>query len=241
MTVKIALRLSGLDLRETEALERIPEDLAELSFESIGGVSLAVVYSDAPSPATEAADWARRIAKLMPGVSVHSAQEDLVSISDIAARCEVAAEAVRLWAVGKRRTSVRKFPAPHHVIGADTRGKTSGIYAWPEVLTWVREVLGIDPDEAINYLDSRQMAHLNAELADLNSGDGFVHSDSWPGWQAMKGVSAPITVSKAVAVTSVSVIGSGFSGRTFVELMAGVDDALGDAGSDQVPRRAACV
>ena len=167
MTVKIALRLRGLDLREVEAYERIPPDLAELSFQASGAVSLAVIYTDSPSPVRDAVEWARMIGRLIPGVCVVGAQEELVSISDVAARCDVAAEAVRLWATGKRRASLRPFPAPRAVVGTGTGRKTSNIYAWPEVVSWVREVIGIDPDEGIAYLDSHQHAHLNVELADL--------------------------------------------------------------------------
>lgn len=167
MTVKIALRLCGLDLREVEAYERIPPDLEELSYQASGAVSLAVVYSDSPSPVREAVEWARMIGRLIPGVRVVGAHEELVSISDIAARCDVAAEAVRLWATGRRRASLRPFPEPRAVIGTGAGRKTSNIYAWPEVVSWVREVIGIDPDAGITYLGARQHAHLNAELADL--------------------------------------------------------------------------
>jgi hypothetical protein len=167
MTVQIALRLRGLDLREVEEYQRIPPDLAELSFQANGAVSLAVIYSDSPSPARDAVEWARMIGRLIPGVCVTGAHEELVSISDIAARCDVAAEAVRLWATGRRRASLRPFPAPRAVVGTGAGRKTSNIYAWPEVVSWAREVIGIDPDEGITYLDLSQHAHLNAELADL--------------------------------------------------------------------------
>ena len=100
MTVKIPLRLRGIDLRDAEAYDRIDPELEELFWEANGGVSLAVVYSDASAAAAarEAADWARRIAKLTPGVTVVDVYDELVSTSDIAARSGVAAEAVRLWA-----------------------------------------------------------------------------------------------------------------------------------------------
>jgi hypothetical protein len=169
MTVKIPLRLRGLDLRDVETYDRIDPDLAELSWEANGGVSLAVFYSDDPSPVAveTAADWARRIAKLMPGVSVADVHDELVSISDIAARTGVAAEAVRLWAAGKRRASLRPFPAPRQVVGSGSGGKSMNLYAWREVVSWIREIIGTDPDEGIEYLTDAQHANLNAELADI--------------------------------------------------------------------------
>ena len=69
MTVKIPLRLQGIDLRDTEAYGRVPSELEELFWMANGAVSLAVVLSDSREvvAAADAADWARRIAKQMPG------------------------------------------------------------------------------------------------------------------------------------------------------------------------------
>lgn len=171
MTVKIPLRLRGLDLRDAGSYDRIDPDLVELSWEANGGVSLAVLYSDDPSvvAAGDAADWARRIAKLMPDVCVVDVHDELVSVSDIAARAGVAAEAVRLWAAGKRRASLRPFPNPSQVVGSGSGGKTMNLYAWREVVSWIREVIGTDPDGGIEYLTDVQLAHLDAQLADIAS------------------------------------------------------------------------
>jgi hypothetical protein len=178
MTVKIPLRLCGIDLRDVKAYDRIDPELAELSWEASGGVSLAVVYSDdsAPAAVQTAADWAKRITKLVPGVTVADVHDELVSTSDIAARAGVAAEAVRLWAAGKRRASLTPFPPPRQVVGSGSGGKTMSLYAWREVVSWVREVIGTDPDEDIEYLTDTQLADLNAELAD---------STTAPGWRSM--------------------------------------------------------
>lgn len=167
MTVKIPLRLRGLDLRDADAYARVDPELAELSWDANGGVSLAVVYSDDQSPVDASAEWARRIAKLMPGVDVAEVYDELVSISDIAARAGVAAEAARLWAGGKRRASVRPFPAPRQLVRSGSGGKSMSLYAWREVVSWIRDVIGINPDEDIDYLDDAQHAYLNAELADI--------------------------------------------------------------------------
>jgi hypothetical protein len=169
MTVKIPLRLRGLDLRDVGAYDLIDPDLAELSWEANGGVSLATFYSDDQPDvaAADAADWARRIAKSMPDVSVVDVYDELVSVSDIAIRAGVAAEAVRLWATGKRRASIRSFPPPRQVVGTESGGKTMNLYAWREVVSWIREIIGTDPDDGIDYLSDQQLAHLNARLADI--------------------------------------------------------------------------
>jgi hypothetical protein len=172
MTLKIPLRLRGLDLREAEAYERIHPDLAELFWEANGGLSLAVLYSDDPvsSVLDAAVDQSRLIAKLMPGVEVAEVHDELASVSDIAARAGVVAESVRLWTAGKRRASLRPFPSPRQVVGSGSGGKTMSLYAWRDVVLWIRDVIGIDPDEDIEYLTDAQLAELNAEIAASSPG-----------------------------------------------------------------------
>jgi hypothetical protein len=167
MTIKIPLRLRGMDLRDTEAYGRVPPDLEELFWMANGGVSLAVVFSDNQGSiaVADAADWADRIAKHMPGVVAAEVHDELVSMSDIAVRANVAHEAVRLWATRKRRASSYPFPTPRQVVGGGSGGKTMSLYAWREVLAWVREVIGTDPDKGIDYLSDTQIASLNANLA----------------------------------------------------------------------------
>lgn len=167
MALKIPLRLRGLDLREEGASERISPELMDLFWTSNGGISLAVLFSSesASMAMDEAVAWSRRIAELMPGVTVSEVHDELVSISDIAARASVAAEAVRMWTNGKRRASSCRFPAPRQVVGGTSGGKSMSLYAWREVVDWIRDVLGTDPDEDVAYLTDMQHAVLNAALA----------------------------------------------------------------------------
>ena len=203
MTVKITLLLRGLDFRGDAAYDQIPDDLAELSFEAHGGASLAVIYTDGNRPVAEAAGWGRRIRDLVPAVTAVYAHDELVSIPDIAARCDVAAEAVRLWAAGKRRASLRPFPAPRQVVGNGSGGKTMSLFAWREVLSWVREIIHIDPDKGISYLDDRQYAELAAALAGLSDSAGT----SLSGWRHISLATQPV-VPQAVAAVSSGVVGS---------------------------------
>ncbi len=166
MTVKISLRLSGIDLRDAAAYERISPELSDLFFEANGGVSLATVFTDEIDPTWVAADASRRVAKFLDGVTVVGVHDELVSVADIAGRCEVAAEAVRLWAAGKRRANLRPFPSPRQVVGSAAGGKQMSLYAWRDVVSWVREVIEIDPDEGVTYLDDVALARVNVELVD---------------------------------------------------------------------------
>jgi len=161
MYVKIALRLHGFDLRVDGAA--VPEDLDEVFLTSHGAITLAVVYTHDADPLGTAEDAARRIAKCLPGARAVEVHDELVTTADIAHRCAVAAEAVRLWASGKRRHQVRPFPAPRQVIGT-SGGKSMNLYAWREVLSWVREVIGLDPDEDVTYPTDEQILELNQHL-----------------------------------------------------------------------------
>ena len=71
------------------------------------------------------------------------------------------------------------------MVGGGSGGKTMNLYAWREVMSWVREVIGIDPDENIEYLTDAQLADLNAELA---------ASMTTPGWHPMSVDPERITV-----------------------------------------------
>lgn len=132
-----------------------------------------------------------------------------MSVSDIAARCDVAPEAVRRWAAGKRRTALRPFPPAREVIGSNSGRKSMKIYAWAEVVSWVREVVGIDPDEGISYLDARQFAHLNAELADAHA----ITDRYGSGWRSMAATSRRLTtaVSDTGSVSAATVSSNTFS------------------------------
>jgi hypothetical protein len=44
------------------------------------------------------------------------------------------------------------------------------IYAWSEVVRWIRDVIRIEPDEGIDYLDRRQQAQLDAEITAMTDG-----------------------------------------------------------------------
>ncbi|MCW2608437.1 MAG: hypothetical protein JWO60_3130 [Frankiales bacterium] len=161
MYTKIPLRVKGFDLRVDAAA--VPEDLDEVFLTSHGAITLAVVYTQDADPLGAAEDAARRIAKALPGARAIEVHDELATITDIAHRCAVAAEAVRLWASGKRRRDVQPFPGPRQVIGT-SGGKSMNLYAWREVLRWVRTVIGIDPDEDVNYLGDEQILELNHAL-----------------------------------------------------------------------------
>lgn len=170
MVVKVPLRLRGIDLREVGAYNRIAgPDFTELFWMSNGGVSLAIFFANDPDSAvSDAEGWARSIAARLSGITVAEVHDELVSVSDIAARASVVPESVRLWASNKRRNAGSwPFPSPRQVVGTASGGKPMSLYAWREVLSWVRGAIGTDPDEGTDYLSDAQYASLNAAIATI--------------------------------------------------------------------------
>ena len=231
MPVKIALRLEGIDLREADWYLRIPDELAEVGFQAKGPISYAVVYGDGAGAAQEAADWAKRVMKLMPGVRVVGVYDELLGTSQIAARCAVAPEAVRLWASGRRRSRIRPFPTPREVIQQGASKKLAPLFAWSEVLEWVREVLGQDPEEGVCYLSVAQQADLNAELLSLEPVASNPHRPG-PSWHVM-------TLPAAHAESGTTSSGPSLSSpeRVVSLLLGRIQDALRDPMSTDVDVR----
>jgi hypothetical protein len=168
--VKVPLLVRGLDLHDAATYDRIDGELVELDWKAVGPVTLAILCVESGNPVAEAADWARRIAETFHGVSVVGLYDELVALSDIALRCGMSAESVRLWAVGKRREAGVPFPPPRQVVSVGARSMS--LYAWRDVVAWVREVVGFDPDEGIEYLDDMQIARLGLEFAELAGCNG---------------------------------------------------------------------
>lgn len=167
MLVQLALLLHGLDMRDENHRARIPEQLHDLAFESAEDLTYVVVICEDRDAVPLAAQIARRIEAALVGVTVVSVHDELVALTDIALRTDVAHEAVRLWASGRRRASGRQFPRPRQVVGVQ-RGKNSmKLYAWREVVSWVREVIGLDPEDGLGFLTDRQIAEVNARVAQV--------------------------------------------------------------------------
>lgn len=168
MTIKIPLQVEGIDLSCDTVLANMDPDLDELDWVAQGPITLAVVYSEENSPRAalaEAHDWVLRIHKLQPGASVTRVFDELVGWSEIAARCAVTPEAVRTWAKGLRRGQAHSFPAARQVVPLGAGKRSLYLYGWREVLMWVRDVIQLDPDENMTYLEDSHIAELDASIA----------------------------------------------------------------------------
>lgn len=174
MLVRFALLLRGLDMRSADDRARIPERLHDLVFEASEELTYVVVICDELEASRFATEIARRIERHLEGVSVVAVHDELVSLSDIADRVDAAHEAVRLWAAGRRRADGRAFPLPRQVVSTGRGSRSTKLYAWREVVSWVREVLRLDPEDGIGFLADREIAEVNACMARLMPVQGEV-------------------------------------------------------------------
>lgn len=162
METSIVLNVEGIKLDDIEVLVAISERFDDLAWFSHDGHVTATVFTDADNPVAHAAHLATRIAEHVPGARVTSADEQLVSIGDVADRAKVTPEAIRLWAAGKRRAKT-PFPRPRGLI---SQGRTQmKVWAWGEVHAWLRAEYKIPVEPGLTYLDARELAKLNAILA----------------------------------------------------------------------------
>ena len=86
--------------------------------------------------------------------------DDLVNAADIARRCSVSREAVRLWTEARRGDG--DFPSPVARVGKST------VWRWTDVVRWLRKRLAIDQD-AVDGADF--LAALNAYLERSRTAD----------------------------------------------------------------------
>lgn len=80
------------------------------------------------------------------------------------------------------------------------------IYAWAEVVEWVRAVLDFDPDAGIDYLTGRQYAQLNFELSDIAAHVAAGTADGWRPLVVTEQVTAQVSQSGPVPSGTMSLI-----------------------------------
>ncbi|WP_394426195.1 hypothetical protein [Streptomyces sp. SGAir0957] len=147
---------------DDETIEQLALSLGDLGWQEAGGLTTATVYSTGSDPVADAVAAANHIRRVLPHTIVERVDEQFVTLADIAARAGLTHEAVRLWATGKRRTGREPFPAARTQVGQGR--STSKIWAWPEVLIWLKEQYCLDLEPGVTYLDARHVARLNAAL-----------------------------------------------------------------------------
>lgn len=100
-----------------------------LSYEAAVSRTGGVTRVDASVTAPSAIDAIMQLLSDLRSINVNVIRVDptLVSVSEIAERCDVSRETARLWAKGQRR---RDFPAPYCVT------ESSSLWFWSDVQAW---------------------------------------------------------------------------------------------------------
>ena len=157
MNKKIVLVVEGVDLDDDHVDEARASVRAALwvQRDEILTVTYTTVGAD---PVAEAQSLAREIEAKIPGSHVTGWYPDLVGLAQIASRVGVSAEAVRLWSTGQR--GIKNFPSPFGRVGAGQ--KTSPVWRWADVATWLRLNLSLAGDEV--FPSRAEVAQIDAAL-----------------------------------------------------------------------------
>lgn len=168
MPTKIRLSVENVDLNSDLTLAILTGYLRDLGWESVEGQVTATLYTDSTDPVSAALETAHAIVKYLPHAAVTRVDEQLVAVSDIADHVGITAEGVRLWVTGKRRKTGQRFPAPR---GQISQGRTlMKVWAWPDVLYWLRSQYNLDPEPGVLYLPDGEIARLNGFLSRTTDG-----------------------------------------------------------------------
>lgn len=143
-----------VDALDDATTEKVYADHDALVSSHQDGTTLTITAEGA----TAATAAKRVVAELdMLGVKVRRLTEDLVSRTDIAARCDATPQAVGQWIRGTRQRDTAFPPRLHRVAG--------GIWLWGEVNDWLRRV-GRPYDEGIEYPCRRDYDEINGWLCE---------------------------------------------------------------------------
>jgi len=163
METKIVFQVRGVDLSDDVTVDLLARYLDELVWDALGKEVTATLFTDAADPVAASLEAVKKIEATLPGASVPRLDDELVALSDIAAQARVSHEAVRLWANGRRRAD-SPFPAPR---GHVTQGKTiMKVWAWSEVIEWLRSEFCVDPEPGVLFLTPAEAAAINLALTD---------------------------------------------------------------------------
>jgi hypothetical protein len=181
----LTIQYSGVDFDDDAQLAVLSESAPHISWSVDSGLVSATAYLEARSIVEAAEQMVEQIARAVPGAQPIRMDEDLVNTFDVADRCGVNRETVRLWAAGLRGPG--GFPSPRGRIGRDAQQ----VWDWGSVQSWLQEQyrlggVAIAPGWA-------EVAKVNMRLQQLRLGfkkPGLVYSSSAvffrrkvnPGW-----------------------------------------------------------
>lgn len=151
--LKFHLIVDGIDVDDFQQLDALYEVRPELQFSERDGFTVATVLTDDINLLRAVERVVADVRDAVPGARVLRVDEELVATPDIARRCDVTRQAVRLW------TQRDNFPAPRGVVGNGIR-----VWDWASVNRWLQTTHhGVLGDDA-RLLRPSEVAQVNAML-----------------------------------------------------------------------------
>lgn len=173
-TYTVSVVCQGITL-SSEVLERLFTALGDVvPAERDNAITITAQVEDRPDDLSAAIFLVEAIMDALPEASILRLDQDLVSVSDIAARTRRSRESVRLLIDGKRGPG--SFPPSVGTVGDGIR-----VWPWASVLIWFRDRLGDGLDEEGVSQESAAMVDGSLALARASmAGDvGAFRRDLW--------------------------------------------------------------
>ncbi len=152
-TFKFTLLFEGVNIDDFEVLDRLVEAAPRVQWGEIDGEVHADVYTDAPSMRAALEKSVAAVRAAVPAARPVRIAEDLAAIPDVAKRCNVSRETVRLW------TKDASFPPPRGIVGNGIK-----VWDWTVVNSWLREEHAGAFGDPYRLLDALEIAQANAWL-----------------------------------------------------------------------------
>lgn len=144
-----------------------------LNYEAVVSRTAGVTRIDADIPSAGPVDALMQLMSDLRSINVTVVRFDpvLVSVPEIAERCDVSRETARLWATGKRRGD---FPPPYTVVGS------TSLWFWADVSEWA-EASGVVADGCA-AVPSSVIEAMNGALAHMRNArnEGWLQPASAP-------------------------------------------------------------
>lgn len=152
--------VTGLDLEDYDQVDRLfAESFVVLPADREGVTTLGVEINAGSSQ-----DALRVFMEHMggvPDVQVERIDEDLINMSEIAARLDLSRETPRLWAA---RDRAEGLPFPDHYTIVGSPGKPQRLWRWVNVFDWVQATGRADISHLSAPLDASVVTLFNARL-----------------------------------------------------------------------------
>lgn len=191
-TFDVPLRVTGIDLDSVETGAVLAERFPDVVWEELNDLVVMTLILPSHEMMDRAVEVCRQMEAAIPGFSVNAVYRDLVNATDIALRMGLSRETVRKWSTRE------DFPQPYDVVGGDSMK----VWAWTQVVSWLRDVRGIDVDEALPSL---------AEMTQLENCLMKNPDHTTVRWQDIQRAKSPAPIPKAQPVQQ----------RVFVDAVAG--------------------